>query len=387
MIITERLVIPFNAFSFKRWWAIVLKEFLQLKRDRVTFAMMVVLPIIQLALFGFAINTDPKHLPTAVVSYDKSEFTRTFLSSMQTSEYFAIDTQITNPQDAQDALQKGEIQFILTIPPGFTQKLLRGEKPSILLEADATDPITISIALLSIEGIAEQVVKKDLTGSLSGLWSQKKPFDIRVHHLYNPNGINQYNIIPGLMGTVMTMTLTMMTALAITRERERGTMENLLATPARPLEIMTGKIIPYVFIGLIQASLILFASHFVFDVPFNGSIILAYSVALLFIAVNLTIGITISSLAQNMLQALQLTIFYFLPTILLSGFMFPFSGMPTWAQHIGEILPLTYFNRLIRGIVLKNNDFAMLWPNIWPLIIIALVMMTLAVKFYKKTLD
>lgn len=377
----------FNSFSFNRWWAIVLKEFLQLKRDRVTFAMMVVLPIIQLALFGFAINTDPKHLPTAVVSYDKSEFTRTFLSSMQTSEYFALDTRIITPAEAQTALQKGEIQFIITIPSDFTQKLLRGEKPSILLEADATDPVTISIALLSIEGIAEQVAKKDLRGSLSTLWNQKKPFDIHIHRLYNPNGINQYNIIPGLMGTVMTMTLTMMTALAITRERERGTMENLLATPARPLEIMTGKIIPYVFIGLIQASLILFASYFVFGVPFNGSILLAYGVALLFIAVNLTIGITISSLAQNMLQALQLTIFYFLPSILLSGFMFPFSGMPTWAQHIGEILPLTYFNRLIRGIVLKDNDLAMLWPNIWPLIIIALVMMTLAVKFYKKTLD
>jgi ABC-2 type transport system permease protein len=376
-----------NTFSPARWWAIVLKEFLQLKRDRVTFAMMIILPIIQLALFGFAINTDPKHLPTAIVSYDKSEFTRTLLSAMQTSEYFAIDTRYTTPKDAQEALKKGEVLFILTIPSDFTQKLLRGEKPSILLEADATDPLTISIALLSIEGIAEQVAKKDLRGSLSALWSQKKPFDIRIHRLYNPNGINQYNIIPGLMGTVMTMTLTMMTALAITRERERGTMENLLATPARPLEIMTGKIIPYVFIGLIQATLILFASHFVFGVPFNGSIVLAYGVALLFIVVNLTIGITISSLAQNMLQALQLTIFYFLPSILLSGFMFPFSGMPKWAQHIGEILPLTYFNRLIRGIVLKDNDLAMLWPNIWPLMLITFVMMTLAIKFYKKTLD
>ena len=375
------------SFSFNRWWAIILKEFLQLKRDRVTFAMMLVLPIIQLALFGFAINTDPKHLPTAVVAYDQSEFTRSFISSMETSEYFAIDTRYSSEQQAQEALQKGEIQFILTIPSDFTQKLLRGEKPTLLMEADATDPVTISIALSSVQGITEQVMKKDLKGSLSTLWSQKEPFDVRIHRLYNPNGINQYNIIPGLMGTVMTMTLTMMTALAITREREHGTMENLLATPARPLEIMTGKIIPYVFIGLVQASLILFASHFVFGVPFNGSIPLAYGVALLFIAVNLTIGITISSLAQNMLQALQLTIFYFLPSILLSGFMFPFSGMPSWAQHLGQLLPLTYFNRLIRGIVLKGNDLSMLWPNIWPLMIIGAVMMTLAVKFYKKTLD
>ncbi len=377
----------FSAFSFSRWWGIIIKEFLQLKRDRVTFAMMVGIPIIQLTLFGFAINTDPKHLPTAVISYDKSEFTRTLISAMQTSQYYTIDTRYTTPSEAQEALKKGEVLFILTIPSDFTKKLLRGEKPSLLLEADATDPVAVSTALASMEGIATQVAKKDLTGALFALSNQKKPFDVRVHRLYNPNGINQYNIIPGLMGTLMTMTLTMMTALAITRERERGTMENLLATPARPLEIMTGKIIPYVFIGLIQATLILCASYFVFHVPFNGSILLAYAVALLFIAVNLTIGITISSLAQNMLQALQLTIFYFLPSIMLSGFMFPFSGMPKWAQHVGELLPLTYFNRLIRGVVLKGNDLPTLWPNIWPLMVICLVMMILAVKFYKKTLD
>lgn len=376
-----------RSFSLSRWWAIVLKEFLQLKRDRVTFAMMIILPIIQLALFGFAINTDPKYLPTAIISGDKSEFTRTLISSMQTSQYFKIDPQYTTPLQAQEALKKGEILFILTIPTDFTRNLLRGEKPSLLFEADATDPVTVATALSAMEGITSQVAKKDLAGPLSSLSHQKQPFDISVHRLYNPNGINQYNIIPGLMGTIMTMTLTMMTALAITRERERGTMENLLATPARPLEIMTGKIIPYVFIGLIQATIILLASYFVFHVPFNGSIGLAYGVALLFIAVNLTIGITISSLAQNMLQALQLTIFYFLPSILLSGFMFPFSGMPRWAQHVGEVLPLTYFNRLIRGIVLKDNNLAMLWPNIWPLLIIGVVMMTLAVKFYKKTLD
>ena len=375
------------SFNIARWWAIVLKEFLQLKRDKVTFAMMIILPIIQLALFGFAINTDPKHLPTAIIAYDKSEFTRTLISSMQTSEYFAINTKYTTPSEAQIALKKGEVLFILTIPADFSKKLLRGEKPSLLFEADATDPVTVSTALSSIEAITSQVAKKDLIGPLSVFSNQKKPFDVRVHRLYNPNGINQYNIIPGLMGTIMTMTLTMMTALAITREREKGTMENLLATPARPLEIMTGKIIPYVFIGLTQATLILAASYFVFHVPFNGSVALAYGVALLFIAVNLTIGITISSLAQNMLQALQLTIFYFLPSILLSGFMFPFSGMPSWAQHVGGLLPLTYFNRLIRGIVLKDNSFTILLPNIWPLLLIGVIMMTLAVKFYKRTLD
>ncbi len=376
-----------KSIQFNRWWAIVLKEFLQLKRDRITFAMMLVLPIVQLALFGFAINTDPKHLPTAVISYDNSEFSRTLLSSMQTSEYFAIDPTYTTEEEAHKGLQQGSLLFTLTIPADFSRTLLRGEHPSLLFEADATDPIAVSTALGSMEGIMAQVFHKDLVGSLSRFAPTQAPFDLRIHKLYNPNGINRYNIIPGLMGTIMTMTLSMMTALAITRERERGTMENLLATPARPLEIMLGKIIPYVFIGLIQASVIVCASHCLFGVPFNGSITLLYSVALLFIAVNLTIGITISSLAQNMLQAMQLTIFYFLPSILLSGFMFPFLGMPKWAQHVGEVLPLTYFNRLIRGIILKDTSFCQLWPNIWPLMLIALVMMTLSVRFYKKTLD
>lgn len=376
-----------DSFSFARWWAIVLKEFLQLKRDKVTFAMMIGIPIMQLALFGFAINTDPKHLPTAIISTENSDFTRTFISAMKISEYFEIKDEFTDEISAKEALKQGKIQFILTIPPDFTNKLLRLETPSILIEADATDPIAASAALSSIGSIAAQLQTKDFNGVFSPLRSGKQSFDVRIHKLYNPEGITQYNIVPGLMGVIMTMTLAMMTALAITREREKGTMENLLATPARPLEIMTGKIVPYVFIGLVQSSIILLAAYVVFAVPFEGSIFLAYIAAMLFIAVNLTIGITISSIAQNMLQALQLTFFYFLPSILLSGFMFPFLGMPKWAQFIGELLPLTYFNRLIRGIVLKGNGFAELWPNMWPLMLISVITMALAVKFYKKTLD
>lgn len=376
-----------TSFSFARWWAIVLKEFLQLKRDKVTFAMMIGIPIMQLALFGFAINTDPKHLPTAIISTENSEFTRTFISAMKISEYFDIKDEFTDEISAKEALKQGKIQFILTIPPDFTHKLLRLETPSILLEADATDPIAASAALSSIGSIAAQLQRKDFNGVFSPLRNGKQSFDVRVHKLYNPEGITQYNIVPGLMGVIMTMTLAMMTALAITREREKGTMENLLATPAKPIEIITGKIVPYVFIGLIQSSIILLAAYVVFAVPFEGSIFWAYIAALLFIAVNLTIGITISSIAQNMLQALQLTFFYFLPSILLSGFMFPFLGMPKWAQFIGELLPLTYFNRLIRGIVLKGNGFAELWPNMWPLMLISVVTMALAVKFYKRTLD
>jgi len=376
-----------GSFSFARWWAIVLKEFLQLKRDKVTFAMMIGIPIMQLALFGFAINTDPKHLPTAVVSTENSEFTRTLVAAMKISEYFDIKDEFSDEIEAKEALKQGKIQFILTIPPDFTRKLLRLETPSILLEADATDPIATSAALSSIGSIASQLQTKDFNGVFSNLRGGKQSFDIRVHRLYNPEGITQYNIVPGLMGVIMTMTLAMMTALAITREREKGTMENLLATPAKPIEIMTGKIVPYIFIGLIQSSIILLAAHIIFAVPFEGSIIWAYTAIILFIAVNLTIGITISSIAQNMLQALQLTFFYFLPSILLSGFMFPFLGMPKWAQFIGEFLPLTYFNRLIRGVVLKGNGFAELWPNMWPLMLISVVTMVLAVRFYKKTLD
>jgi ABC-2 type transport system permease protein len=376
-----------SRFCFARWWAIVIKEFLQLKRDRVTFGMMVGVPIMQLLLFGYAINTDPRHLPTAVIAYDKSEFTRTFIAGMNNSGYFEIAHAIHDETSAQKALAEGKILFILTIPADFTHKLLRKEHPSLLFEADATDPIAVSAALSSIESISSLVIHKDLIGALTSEAPAKPLFDVRVHKLYNPETITQYNIVPGLMGVVLNLTLSMMTALAITREREKGTMENLLATPAQAIEIMTGKIIPYVFIGLIQATIILTAAHTLFSVPFEGSLAEAYGIIILFILVNLGIGITISSVAQNMLQAMQLSVFYFLPSILLSGFMFPFLGMPKWAQYLGELLPLTHFNRLIRGIVLKGSGFSELWPNIWPLIAIGIVTMSIAVKFYKRTLD
>ena len=231
------------------------------------------------------------------------------------------------------------------------------------------------------------VQRKDLTGPFQSLKGAPLPFDVEVHRLYNPESITQYNIVPGLMGVILTMTLVMMTGLAITRERERGTMENLLAMPLTPLEVMTGKIIPYIAIGFIQATIILIAARYIFNVPFVGSITALYGASLLFIACNLTVGITLSSLARNQLQAMQLTFFYFLPNILLSGFMFPFRGMPEWAQWLGSVLPLTYYNRLVRGVLLKGNDWPDLWPSLWPMIVFALVVMMIAVKFYKKTLD
>ena len=374
-------------FSVTRWWGIVLKEFLQLRRDRITFGMVVGMPIIQLILFGYAINTDPRHLPTAVVITEQSEFTRSYLSAMQTSGYFQFVAELTSEEAARAALARGDVQFVVNFPADFTRKLVRGERPALLIEADATDPAAAGAAIASVRDLAFSVARKDMRGVLAPLAGSAPAFDVRVHKLYNPEGLTQHNIVPGLMGVILTMTMVMMTGLAMTRERERGTMENLLAMPAQPLEVMTGKIVPYIFIGLIQSTIILLAARYLFYVPFVGSLTVLYVVALLFIAANLTVGITVSSLAQNQLQALQLTFFYFLPTMLLSGFMFPFQGMPAWARAIGEVLPATYFMRLVRGILLKGNDWADLWPNIWPLMVFTVVVMTIAVIFYRRTLD
>ena len=374
-------------FSFSRWWGIVLKEFLQLRRDRITFGMIVGMPIIQLVLFGYAINSDPKHLPTAVVVSEQSEFTRSYLAAMKTSGYFDFVAELQSEEAAREALARGDVQFVVNFPADFTRRLLRGERPALLIEADATDPAAAGAAIASVRELATFVARKDLKGTLAPLAGGEAPFEVRVHKLYNPEGLTQHNIVPGLMGVILTMTMVMMTGLAMTRERERGTMENLLATPAQPIEVMTGKIVPYIFIGLIQSTIILLAARYLFFVPFVGSMTVLYVVALLFIAANLTIGITLSSLAQNQLQAMQLTFFYFLPTMLLSGFMFPFRGMPGWAQAIGEVLPATHFLRVVRGILLKGNGWVELWPNIWPLIAFTVIVMAFAVVFYRKTLD
>ena len=376
-----------NRFSLSRWWSMVLKEFLQLRRDRLTFAMIVGIPIIQMALFGYAINSDPKHLDTAIINADNTDITRSFVWGLRNSNYFKFVSELPNEDAGREALSRGKVLFVVNIPAGFTRKLLRHERPALLVEADATDPTASANAIGALNGIARLVVQKELTGPLAFPAGSPLPFDVEVHRLYNPEGITHYNIVPGLMGVILTMTTVMMTGLAITRERERGTMENMLAMPSTPLEVMTGKLIPYIGIGLIQVSIILLAAYYVFQVPFFGNVGVLYLVALLFVAANLTVGITLSSLAQNQLQAVQLTFFYFLPNILLSGFMFPFQGMPKWAQLLGELLPLTYFNRLVRGIMLKGNGLSSCWPSIWPLVVFTAIVMTVAVKTYRKTLD
>lgn len=374
-------------FSLARWWSIVLKEVLQLRRDRITLAMIVGIPLVQISLFGFAINNDPRHLPTAVIAADHSEITRSLIAGLQNSSYFEVIETLPDEAAGARALAQGRVQFVLNIPADFTVRLIRGERPAVLLEADATDPSATGNALSAASGILQGVIDKDFKGPLAALAGSAAPFEMRLHRLYNPEGITQYNIVPGLMGVILTLTLVLMTGLAITRERERGTMENLLATPVLPLEVMTGKILPYIMIGLIQTTIIMLAAHFMFRVPFVGSVLALYLAALLFIAASLTVGITLSSLAGNQLQAMQMTMFYFLPNILLSGFMFPFRGMPEWAQVLGSVLPLTHFNRLVRGIMLKGNGWVELWPDVWPILLFTVLVMGVALRFYRRTLD
>jgi len=376
-----------DGFNVRRLLAVIIKEFIQLGRDRLTFAMMVGIPIMQLVLFGFAINGDPKHLPTVVVAHEQGPFTRSLVSALETSGYFNLVATDLGDQEAGEMLARGEVQFALTIPAGFEAKVVRGERPAILLEADATDPSATGNAIAAIQQLGVTALRHDLHGPLQALNAAPAPFEVRIHRRYNPEGITQYNIVPGLMGVILTMTMIMMTALGITREVERGTMENLLATPVRPLEVMLGKITPYILIGYVQVTVILLAAKFIFGVPFVGSLPVLLGCIFLFILANLTVGITISSVARNQTQAMQMTFFFFLPSMLLTGFMFPFRGMPDWAQVIGEALPLTHFLRLIRGVMLKGNSGAELWPNVWPLLLFMGVVLAVGLKRFRKTLD
>jgi len=374
-------------FSFTRWIAIVQKEFIQLKRDRLTFGMIVGIPVLQLLLFGFAINSDPKHLPTAIIDHDRSEFSRSIATAMGNSSYFDFQRELADEHAAERALAEGRVQFVVNIPSDFSRRLMRGEKPAVLVEADATDPAATGSAIASLNRLTQTALQNDLGGSLQPLAAVPAPFEFRVHARYNPEAVTQYNIVPGLMGVILTMTMVLMTGLAITRETERGTMENLLATPATALEVMTGKIVPYIFIGLTQVALVLLLSHYVFSVPMLGSLLLLLGVVLLFIAANLMIGLTFSAVAKNQLQAMQMTFFFFLPSILLSGFMFPFRGMPGWAQWIGELLPLTHFLRMARGILLKGNGWTDILPEVWPLLVFMAVVLAVGLKRFRRTLD
>ncbi|MBI5571653.1 MAG: ABC transporter permease [Desulfomonile tiedjei] len=374
-------------FSPARFWAMVVKEFVQMRRDRLTFAMMVGIPLLQLILFGYAINSDPRHLPTAVILADNGRQGRTLLNAMQNTTYFDFVRQFKTESEGHEALARGDVQFVINIPENFTRDLLRGDRPSILVEADATDPGTTSNAIGSLNVLLNTALQNDLKGPLAFLAGTPGPIDLRVHALYNPEAITQYNIVPGLIGVVLTMTMVMITALAITRERESGTMENLLSMPVRPLEVLIGKIIPYILVGYIQIGLILFAAHFLFRVPMAGSLPLLLIITFVFIIANLAMGVTFSTVAENQRQAIQMGFFFFLPNILLSGFAFSFRGMPDWAQAIGELLPLTHFLRIVRGILLKGNGLAEVAPEIWPIALFTVVALAIGVKRYRQTLD
>lgn len=373
--------------SFVRLKAMITKEFVQMRRDKTTLGMMIGIPLIQLILFGFAINLNPRHLPTAIVGNDQSNFTRRILVGLENSTYFQFLNANLTENDANELLKRGKIQFIVNIPPNFSRDLVKGLKPNLLLEADATDPAATSRAVSVFNDFANKALSEELKGPLSSLNSASTPYIPIVQTRYNPLAITAYNIVPGLLGVVLTMTLVIITALAITRETERGTMENLLATPLKPLEVMIGKILPYIIVGYVQILLILFMAKFVFGVPMQGSVILLLFLCLPFIAANLSVGLTFSTLASNQLQAVQSAMFFFLPSILLSGFMFPFRGMPDWAQFVGNILPLTHFLLIVRGILLKGSGFMDVWPEILAILAFMIIAMFIGFKRYRKTLD
>jgi len=373
-------------FSVPRFLAMAAKEFIQMRRDRLTFAMMIGIPLIQLVLFGYAINTDPKHLPTVVVTGESDIYARSIVAVLRNSDYFDIRDDAVSVDEAERLMARGDVQFAISFPTDFARRVVRGESPSVLIEADATDPVATGSAIAAVAELPSAVahyLAQDM--QLSG--ASPPLFRVNVHRRYNPESITQYNIVPALMGVILTMTMVLITAVAITRERERGTLEYLLVTPVRPFEVMLGKIVPYVLVGYIQVTLILVAAKLLFHVPLEGSLLLLYGLILFFIGANLSMGILFSTIARNQLQAFQMSFFFFLPSILLSGFMFPFRGMPVWAQWIGEALPLTHFLRMVRGLLLKNNGLIELLPNVWPLLLFMIVVMTIALKRYRQTLD
>ena len=368
----------------ERILAMMTKELRQMRRDRLMIGMMFAIPIVQLMLFGFAINSDPRHLPLAVEYNDHSQLTRSIDAALRNSTFFEV-TRIAGPGEADRLVRRGDVQFVVTIAPDFTRDLVRGHRPQLLLTADATDPTATSGAVNAIGLAVRQGLSHDLIGPLADRADRLPAIDVVTHLNYNPEGITSHNIVPGLLAIVLSLTMVMMTAMAVTRETERGTMENLLAMPLRPIEVMIGKIVPYLLVGFVQTAIILLFAALIFHVPFQGSVVLTVAVTMVFIAVSLALGFTFSTIAETQLQAMQMSFFYILPSILLSGFLFPFRGMPGWAQAIGEVIPATHFMRLLRGIMLKGWGVAEALPEVAVLAAMLLVLGTVAVMRYRDT--
>jgi len=361
----------------------VIKEFIQLRRDRVSFAMIVMIPVMQLLLFGYAINTTPRHLPTAVLLQEDSDLGRSILKALENTAYFKFTREVHDVAEFDNLLLSGKVLFGVEIPRGFERAVRRGDRPALLVAADATDPVAAGSAISALGNVVQTALEHDLfTGDPPSL-----PFEIRAHARYNPAGSSRLNIVPGLVGTILTMTMLIFTALSVTREIERGTMESLLSMPIRPVEVMFGKIVPYVAVGFVQATLIVGIGVLLFGVPLRGSLIMLALLSTLFITTNLAIGYTFSTIVQNQLQAMQLSMMFFLPSILLSGFMFPFAGMPVWAQYMGEALPLTHYLRIVRAIMLKGATLHNLEYDTLALFALMVLAMTIAVTRFRRTLD
>ncbi|MBN9362236.1 MULTISPECIES: ABC transporter permease [unclassified Devosia] len=373
-------------FSLRRFGAVLYKEFIQMRRDRITFGMMIGLPIIQLFLFGFAINADPRNLPTLVEMGDNGPLSRAVIAGMQNSSYFAFKGAVSGVGEGEEALRRGTANFVVVIPADFERDVVRGNKPEILVAADASDPSATGGAVAALSGIVNVAIAETLTGPLAQQ-AGSAPFSMVVHREYNPEGKTSTNIVPGLLAIILSMTMVMITAVAIVKETERGTMEMLIATPVKPLEVMLGKILPYVFVGYVQTAVFLAAASLVFGVPFEGSVWAFFLGFNLFIVVNLALGFLISTAAKSQMQAMQLSFFTILPSILLSGFMFPFAGMPGWAQFIGQAVPATHFLRVVRKVMLKGGEVADVTGELWALLAILVVIAVIAMLRYRQTLD
>jgi ABC-2 type transport system permease protein len=374
---------PISGGFWRRTAAMLIKEFIQLRRDRVSFAMIIMIPLMQLLVFGYAINTNPRHLPTAVLLQEQSDLGRSILQAITNTDYFEVTRLLHDEAEFDQVLASGRVLFAIEIPANFERAVRRGDQPAILVAADATDPVASSSAVAALSELVTTALQHDRAIPDTGA----PAFEIRTHPRYNPAGTTALNIVPGLVGTILTMTMLIFTALSVTREIERGTMESLLSMPITPVEIMLGKIIPYIIVGFVQASLIIAIGVALFGVPVLGNLVLLAALSTLFITTNLSIGYTFSTLAQNQLQAMQMSMMFFLPNILLSGFMFPFAGMPSWAQWIGQALPLTHYLRIVRSIMLKGSTLADLQFDTIALAGLMLVAMTIAVTRFRRTLD
>ena len=373
--------------SMSRIMAVLTKEFTQLVRDRLTYAMIIGIPVLQLLLFGYAINSDPKHLPTAVLVQDQGQFSRSILGALNNSEYFDLRYSARSPAEMHELIERGSVQFAVTIPGDFSRRVIRRDNPQILVEADASDPSATGPAAAALTSLPQYALMHDLRGPLAPAGAREQPFEVVVQRRYNPESITAYNIVPGLVATILTITLVMMTALGMTREAERGTMETLLSTPLRPIEVMIGKLTPYVMVGIIQATLIIVLARLLFGVPMAGGWIPLILGIFLFIIGSLSLGFLVSTVARTQLQAMQMAVFYLLPSILLTGFLFPFRGMPEWAQWIGTIIPVTHMLRVVRGSMLKGVGIAEALPSLGALALFVLVVAGLAEKQYRTTLD